>query len=249
MIATNLIQLGGTWSGLGARVVAQSGLLPRGTRVHVFQRIYWVFLILGTLVGAVVVGYMLYNAYKYRYRPDEDPEADVDRPTVGELPTGGGGGRKLFLSFALSTVIVVSLIAWTYGTLLYVENYADDASADEGSDALEVKVVGEQFRWRFVYPNGHESVGTLRVPANRTVVLQVTSDDVFHNFGIPGLRVKTDAIPGETTETWFVANETGQYQAQCYELCGVGHSTMTADVVVMEESAFDGWYKNATANG
>lgn len=242
-------------------ILLQGGLVPRGSRVVVFQEIYWVFLILGTLVGVVVIGYMFQKAY--RYRASAAPPADddkVDRPQLGELPTGSGGGRKLFVSFALSAIIVISLITWTYFTLLYVEgNVASgQAAAAPGAqqqvdsyDQLRVKVVGYQFGWRFVYPNGHVSDGTLRLPEGAEVQLAVTSEDVFHNFGIPAFRVKTDAIPGQTTRTWFVADEVGTYSAQCYELCGSGHSYMTAEVVVMPPEEFGSWYastENETAN-
>lgn len=212
------------------------GTLPGGTRMAIFADIFRVFLGLGTLVGVLVVSYMLYNAYRYRdgaHRTD----VDADRPQLGELPTGGGGGRKLLLSFTLSAIIVVSLIVWTYGALLNVES----VSAAEGDDVLDVRVEGYQFGWRFVYPNGYEST-ELRIPAGRTVRLQITSDDVFHNFGIPALRVKSDAIPGQTTDTWVLADEPGTYQANCYELCGAGHSFMSASVVVMDPDAFDEWY-------
>nr|WP_240318908.1 cytochrome c oxidase subunit II [Halorussus rarus] len=205
-----------------------------------FQRIFTVFLVLGTLVGVVVIGYMVYNAYKYR--DGDGRSVDDDVPDLGELPSGGGGGRKLFVSFGLSTVIVVSLIAWTYGTLLYVE--AD--SPGEGERGLEVEVVGFRFGWEFVYPNGH-TASTLRVPAGETVRLNVTSDDVFHTFGVPGLRVKTDAIPGQRTDTWLETNETGTYEARCFELCGRGHSYMTAEVVVMEPDEYESWYANTTS--
>lgn len=219
---------------------AQSGLIPRGTRVDIFQQIFDVFLVLGTLVGVVVIGYMVYNAYKYRDRGERD---DVDVPEVGELPTGSTGGRKLFLSFGLSTVIVVSLVLWTYGTLLYVE----EKPTVEADDSVDVDVVGYRFGWDFVYPNGHTD-DTLRIPRNETVRLNVTSEDVFHTFGVPGLRVKTDSIPGQETTTWLEANETGTYQARCFELCGAGHSYMTADVVVMEPDEYEEWYANTSSS-
>jgi cytochrome c oxidase subunit 2 len=220
-------------------VLAQSGLIPRGTRVFVFDRIFTVFLLLGTLVGIVVIAYMLYNAYKYRDTGEED---DLDRPVLGELPEGGGKGKKLFTSFALSAVIVISLVAWTYGTLLYVEE------GPSAADSLEVEVEGYQFGWRFTYPNGHTTDGVLRVPADQGVRLQITSADVFHNFGIPELKVKSDAIPGQTSETWFIAEEPGTYTANCYELCGAGHSYMTADVVVMEPDEYRAWYNDTNAS-
>ena len=235
-----MVPPGALWAGVATQVVGPDGLIPKGSRVEVFRQIFTVFLILGTLVGVVVVSYMVYSAYKYR---DEGGRGDVEDSRPGQLPSESGGGRKLFVSFGLSTVIVVSLILWTYGTLLYVEG---NVAAEDG-DGFEVEVHGYRFGWEFVYPNDHATTGTLRVPANETVNLRVTSDDVFHTFGVPGLRVKTDAIPGQWTDTWFTGEETGTYEARCFELCGAGHSYMTADVVVMEPSAFDSWYANTTS--
>ncbi|WP_336360497.1 cytochrome c oxidase subunit II [Haladaptatus sp. ZSTT2] len=223
-------------SGLG-------GLIPGGTRANVFERIFVVFLILGTLVGVVVITYMLYNAYKYRDQPSRAKSDAKDRPRLGELPTGGGGGRKLFVSFFLSSIIVLSLITWTYGTLLFVE--AGDVPQE---DELEIKVTGFQFGWKFEYPNGHTTSGELRIPEDQRIRLVATSEDVFHSFGVPGLRVKMDAIPGQETTQWVIGDEPGSYQALCYELCGVGHSYMAADIIVMERGAFDDWYENTTAN-
>lgn len=210
---------------------------------EVFRSIFVVFLGLGTLVGVVVISYTLYNAYKYRYREDEDPAPETDRPELGELPEGGGKGKKLFLSFGISALIVLSLIIWTYASLLYVEGKPTEVQQNDG-DVLDVEVHGLRFSWQFTYPNGVMKTGTLRVPAGTVVNLTVTSRDVFHNFGIPGLRAKADAIPGQTTNTWFVADEPGTYTAHCYELCGEGHSGMDADVIVMEPDAFEEWYAN-----
>ena len=214
----------------------------------VFESIFEVFLVLGTLVGVVVVAYTLYHAVKYRATDGSDPYADsVERPRLGELPAGGAGGRKVFLSLGVSAVIVLSLIGWTYMELSYIEDGPDI----EGEEDLRITVEGYQFGWTFVYPNGHES-STLRVPRNRIVRLDVTSRDVFHNFGIPAFRVKADAIPGQTTSAWFTHDETGTYEAQCYELCGSGHSLMTAEVEVVSQDSYREWYagtENETASG
>jgi cytochrome c oxidase subunit 2 len=192
-----------------------NGIVPRGTRQEIFEQIYWVFLILGTLVGVVVIGYMLYNGYKYREGREEAAE-DIDRPELGELPEGGGGGRKLALSLTLSAIIVISLIAWTYGTLLYVEQASGSAGQDQG---VQVNVTGYQFGWEFEYPNGYTTDGTLRVPRGERVRLTVTSRDVFHNFGIPALKtclLPTNAIavadelrPEDGASFEGVATETG----------------------------------------
>src|SRR6056297_401042 len=146
------------------------------TRVDVFESIFTVFLGLGTLVGIIVVAYTLYNAYKYR--DSDTADDDKDRPSLGELPTGGKGGKKLFLSFGISAVIVISLVIWTYGMLLYVE----DPGGDSAQESIEVEVTGEGFAWFYEYDNGIEATSTLRVPAEERVWLQVTSGDVWHAF-------------------------------------------------------------------
>lgn len=217
------------------------------TMNDVFSMLFGVFLILGTAVGIVVISYMVYNAYKYRETPDSEV-AERERPQLGELPQGSGDGKKLAISLAISAVIVIALIAWAYIVLVDVE-----AGAPESEDPLEVQVEGIQFSWQYEYPNGH-TTNTLRVPEDRPVTLILTSGDVFHTFAIPAYDLKADAIPGQTTETWFRPNETGTYEAQCFELCGSGHSAMESDVIVMEQEEFDQWYAetgsetNATTN-
>lgn len=224
------------------RVIAQTGGAPRSP-ADVFNQVFTVFVGLGTLVGVVVITYTLIKAYRYLDDGKRDEEADADkgvvRPTLGSLPTGSGGGRKLFVSFGISAVIVLSLIVWTYSALLYV----DDTPAEVEEDAIEVDVVGQQFAWQYTYPNG-ETTTTLRVPKDQAIKLNVTSSDVWHAYGIKEFKVKTDAIPGQTTTAWFTAEETGEYEAVCYELCGSGHSAMRGDVIVMEPDEYQDWYES-----
>jgi cytochrome c oxidase subunit 2 len=233
--------------GLGATnhyvvsTIAQTGGVSR-TPADVFDQVFTVFVVLGTLVGLVVVAYTLSKALRYiddGERGDDDPDGKVVRPTLGELPTGSGGGRKLFVSFGISAVIVLSLIVWTYSALLYV----DDTPPEVEEEAMEVDVTGLQFAWQYTYPNGHTD-STLRVPVGQPIRLNVTSADVWHNYAISEFKVKTDAIPGQTTEAWFTAEETGTYEAVCYELCGAGHSAMRGDVIVMEPDEYQDWYES-----
>jgi cytochrome c oxidase subunit 2 len=236
-------------AGIGSEIpslVAQTGGVSR-TPLDVFNQVFLVFVVLGTIVGVVVIAYTLSKAYRYRDDGERDDEADsgskkIVRPTLGEIPTGSGGGGKLFLSFGISAVIVLSLIVWTYSALLFVE----DTPTEVEEESMEVDVVGKQFNWEYTYPNGHSEPGTLRVPKGQPIELNVTSADVWHAFGIKEFKVKADAIPGQTTSAWFVAEETGTYEAVCYELCGAGHSGMRGDVIVMEPEAYEEWYANTT---
>lgn len=239
--------------GLGATVhvlptpfapLSGAGGIPVQSPKAIFEQVFWVFMFIGTLVGIVVILYAIYNMVKYRRADDEteDPyegSKKVVRPETGELPGSSGGGKKLFLSFGISAIIVLSLIVWTYTLLVDYETAPEDIEED-----LTIDVYGQQFSWVFGYPNGENVTKTLRVPKGQMIQLEVTSTDVFHNLGIPALGFKADAMPGQVTSAWFVADETGRYKAHCYELCGAGHSTMDATVIVMEPEAYRDWYTN-----
>ena len=221
--------------------LSAAGGIPVQSPKTIFELVFWVFMAIGTLVGIVVILYAFYNMVKYRDDEGEDPYADakkVVRPEPGELPGSSGGGKKLFLSFGISAIIVLSLIVWTYGLLVDYET-----APDQIEDDITIDVYGERFSWTFQYPNG-ENETTLRVPRGKMIQLDVTSTDVFHNLGIPQQGLKADAIPGQTTSAWFAADETGTYKAHCYELCGAGHATMDAEVIVMEPDEYRQWYTN-----
>jgi len=207
-------------------------------QAEVFWEVFSIFAGVGTLVGVVVVSYMMYNAYKYR--DAEGTPGEVESIELGELPRDAMSkkSKKLFLSLAISAVVVIVLVVYAYTALLYVE-----AGPDVEEDAeMHVHVEGYQFGWDFEYENGHVEAGTMRVPEDTVVRLTVTSRDVWHNFGISELKIKVDSIPGQTGETWIAAEE-GEYLIECFELCGDAHSQMVADLVVMEEDEFEEWYE------
>jgi cytochrome c oxidase subunit 2 len=144
---------------------------------------------------------------------------------------------------ALAAILTALLVALFFGLTLntfavnaYLQNPPNDPSA------LRVNVVGFQWGWRFVYANGKDVISQLRVPIGTTVILNITSQDVFHSFGIPDFKIKRDAIPGRVNQAWFVADVIGIYTIRCYELCGTGHALMTADLLVLSQQGFTTWY-------
>ena len=50
-----------------------------------------------------------------------------------------------------------------------------------------------------------------------------------------------DALPGRYTQTWFQADKPGRYEIFCTEYCGLGHSAMLGELVVMPAAEFDAW--------
>lgn len=107
----------------------------------------------------------------------------------------------------------------------------------------DIYVEGKQWMWKFAYPDGPNAIGTLRVPAGRPVRLLMTSRDVIHSVFIPAFRAKMDVLPGRYTQLWFEATEEGRFPLFCTEFCGMSHSMMVGEVVVMAPAEFDRWFE------
>ena len=67
------------------------------------------------------------------------------------------------------------------------------------------------------------------------------AQDVIHSFWVPEWRIKKDNVPGITTTAIVTPDKIGTYQLVCTELCGFGHSTMRAKVVVESPKDFQKW--------
>jgi cytochrome c oxidase subunit 2 len=134
--------------------------------------------------------------------------------------------------------------------------------------ATVVRVVAEQFAWNFHYPGADGQFGEttlslvtptnpigldrtsrfgaddivtlddLHLPINRPVVIQLSTKDVIHSFGVPAMRVKTDAIPGLLSPVWFTPTLAGQFDIACSQLCGLGHFRMKGVITVESEAEY-----------
>jgi cytochrome c oxidase subunit II len=82
----------------------------------------------------------------------------------------------------------------------------------------------------------------LHVPVDRQIEVRMHALDVIHSFWVPEWRIKKDNVPGITTRAYITPTKTGDFTLVCTELCGFGHSTMRAPVVVEDSQAnFDHW--------
>jgi cytochrome c oxidase subunit II len=79
----------------------------------------------------------------------------------------------------------------------------------------------------------------LYLAVGRTVRLQIRSLDVIHSFFLPNFRVKQDAMPGMTVETWFTPTAPGDFEIACAQHCGLGHYRMRGQVHVVPVADFD----------
>lgn len=128
-----------------------------------------------------------------------------------------------------------------------------------------IKAHSDELTWGYDDPMPSE----VHVPVDQQINLKITALDVLHNFYIPHMDVKMDAVPGMPTSfkftprittadkrvemsknpDWQVVEEGDtdprwkkfNYEVACAELCGTGHSAMKYTLVVETQKDYDNW--------
>jgi cytochrome c oxidase subunit II len=175
----------------------------------------------------------------------------------------GGGGIQVRVGTVLGAI---ALAIFVFGVVIAVKARDLEASGPEGLEAssmrfaqlglkppeggeqpLTITVSGQQWLWRYEYPDGTFSYYDLVVPVDTTVVLRIVSTDVTHRWWIPALGGKFDAVPGRANTTWFKADEEGEYLGQSAQFSGPAYPTMRARVRVVSATEYEAWLSDQQA--
>ena len=204
-----------------------------------------VMIVLSCVVFAIVMVMFTYAIWKFRVKPGDEGDG---KPIHGNT--------KLEIAWTvIPTVIVLFGAGYSWIVL-------DDIEAKD-SNAMPLTVTAQQFEWTFSYPEKMVGTGpnavpvtthTLHVPDDRQLAASLTALDVLHSFWVPEWRIKRDAVPArdpgaEGVDNTFVVtpNPEGTFAVVCTELCGTGHATMRASVVVESQEDFDAWLTEQAA--
>lgn len=205
-------------------------LKPEGAAVeaapidNLFDQHIWLI----AFLFALVVVFMCYALIVFRARGDEGD---------GEHVHGNG---MLEILWTVVPCFVVVYFAWIATTMLFDLTRAHP-------DEYVVGAEGRQWSWLFTYPESGAVTPELVLQVDRPVRVDLTSDDVLHNFWVPEFRVKQDAVPGKVTYLRFTPNALGEYKLLCAELCGTNHSGMLAKVRVVPADEFRLWQSEQLA--
>lgn len=172
---------------------------------------------------ALVAGFVLYSIIFFRRKPGDE----TDAPHIE-------GNNALEVTWTILPLITVIGFA-----VIGADALAEVTRVDP--QALEIKVTGQQWSWRFEYPEYGIISDVLYLPKDRQALLVLESVDVLHSFWVPEFRVKQDLMPGSETELRITPNREGAFKIMCAEICGNKHTSMLADVQVMSQTAFDQW--------
>ena len=202
---------------------------PRSPNAHRILHAYELTVAVAGAVFLVIEAVLITFIVRYRRR---------GRPRAQEGDQIHGSTR-LELIWTVIPVLLITVIA---GFVFYkLPGIKNPPSAAAAGPHLNIRVEAHQFYWRFIYPDGNESINTLFVPVNRVVTLDVTTADVIHSWWVPALGGKIDTIPGQTNHTWFQAEKVGSYPIRCAEFCGIQHAVMRGFVRVTDAATATSW--------
>jgi cytochrome c oxidase subunit II len=213
--------------------------------------VHWLMLVM-------FVGWGVFFAFVlFRFRKGANPKASY---------TGAKGKISKATEVAVAIIEVILLVF--YAIPAWAKRASPMPSENE---AVIVRVVGEQFAWNVQYPGPDRKFGRtditkvsadnplgldrtdpaakddiatinqLYLPVDRPALVQLSSKDVIHSFGLYEMRVKQDAVPGMTIPVWFVPTRLGEYDITCSQLCGLGHFRMRGFLTIQSGADFQKW--------
>jgi cytochrome c oxidase subunit II len=154
------------------------------------------------------------------------------------------GNTKLEISWIAGPFL---LLVWIFVLTVGTMRLADPPTASSSGDdpPPDIVVVGHQFWWEFQYEaDGFVTANEMHIPVGRKLLLRIEASDVIHDFWVPALGRKMDAIPGNSNEMYFQAERPGQYGGTCAEFCGAEHAWMRILVVAQTEDEYRAWVQH-----
>ncbi len=196
---------------------------PAGPFADRIDGLFWVVFWIATAVFVLVMGAVIVIVVFFR-----DKEGRQE-------PKQTHGSPKLEVVWTVIPALILAGIAVPTVSAVF-----DLTGCSE--DAMQIEVIGHQWWFEYRYPDaGIDTANVMVIPVDEEVCLEMTSDDVLHNFWIPSLMGKRYLVPGQTTLLRMQADEPGEYWGHCAEFCGLSHSLMRARVVAMDGADYDAW--------
>jgi cytochrome c oxidase subunit 2 len=159
------------------------------------------------------------------------------------------GGRGL--QFRVGGLLTVfALLLFILGVVFTDKARETPSTGDAGlasakSQPLTIKATGQQWLWRYDYPNGAFSYYKLVVPADTAVELELLSTDVVHTWNVNDLAPKADAVPGKTHKVAFSvsADDAGVFEGGSSTLSGQAYAAMRTEVEVVSPDEYKEFIK------
>jgi cytochrome c oxidase subunit 2 len=205
-------------------------LAPHSPGTDQIDTLLWIGFVAAAILVVVVNVALFAVVRKYRGERGAEPRQ-----------LSGGRGIQLRVGGALGVFALALLVV---GLIFTDKAREAPASGPEGLQAdngapLTVKATGQQWLWRYDYPNGAFSYYKLVVPVDTAVELELVSTDVVHTWNVPDLSGKRDAVPGKVNRVVFSADEEGAFTGDSATLSGQAYAAMRTEVDVVSPRAYE----------
>lgn len=215
--------------------------------------LYWVMLLVGGVLFLVINAALIGLALRYRAKRGAQPRRLHSRPRAMALVGG--------LFATLAAIVFVAGVIFTERASEIEGSGADGLQAssqrlaqrdltrppEKAAEPLVIEASGQQWIWRYEYPDGTFSYYDLVVPVDTAVVVKLDSTDVVHRWWVPGLGGKFDAVPEQPDQTWFKADETGSFDGASYQFSGASYAAMRTQVTVLDVEDYRAWLDKQSA--
>jgi cytochrome c oxidase subunit 2 len=158
---------------------------------------------------------------------------------------GSSGGRQIRVGLGLGVVAVALFVTATVfsSQAREIPTGSSEVAGLNAQDQLEIRVTGQQWLWRYDYPNAAFSYHRLVVPVDTAVALDLVSADVIHGWNVPSLTGKAQAVPGKTNRVYFRADREGTFSGRASVLSGQGYDSMEAEVEVVSADEYEAFVR------
>jgi heme/copper-type cytochrome/quinol oxidase subunit 2 len=216
--------------------------------------LYWVMLVLGLVllvgINLAVIGLVM----RFRSARGREPRRLVVR-RAAQFGTAGVFALIVLATFVVGVIqthdakkVEASGPNGLHATSsLTAQRSLDLPVTSQSTAPLQIQACGQQWIWRYQYPDGTYSYYELVVPVDTAVILHLCSTDVVHRWWVPGLSPKMDATPGSSNSTWFKADETGVYDGASYAYSGASYAVMRTSVRVVDVPTYQAWLEQQAA--
>ncbi|PIM55109.1 cytochrome c oxidase subunit II [Roseateles chitinivorans] len=237
----------------GGPAVNQLNLHPPVTKIaHEQMWLHNMMLILCLAIFIAVFGVMFYSIFKHR-KSKGAVSANFHESVKVEIAWTVVPFIIVILMALPATKVVVAMKDTTNSDLTikatgYQWKWGYDYLKGEGEGIGFVSTLDASHR--ALSDSGHPGQvdnyllkvdNPLVVPVGKKIRIITTADDVIHAWMVPAFGVKQDAIPGYVRDTWFKAEQTGDFYGQCAELCGKEHAYMPIHVKVLSAKDYSAW--------
>ena len=190
----------------------------------------WIGFVAAAIVVIAIVGALLYTLRRYRGERGAEPRQLT-----------GGRRIQIRVGAALTVFAAAILVLSIVFTDRARETPATGAAGLQvaHSEPLQISVTGQQWLWRYDYPNQAFSYYKLVVPVDTAVELNLVTTDVIHTWDVPDLAAKADAVPGKTNHVFFRADEEGSYFGRAATLSGQAYAAMRTEVEVVSPQSYE----------